>query len=346
MNESDEKTPRQKIAIIGLGLIGGSLGLALKAARLSNIRIVGYDSSSSAMSKAKKRGAVDDTEASIVRVVHDASLVIVSVPVLGIRRVFEEIAPHLNEHCVVTDTGSSKLEVMKWAVDILPEKVNFVGGHPMAGKEDDGIDAADADLFHDATYCVIPLPNATEGAVQAILGLINAIKAKPWFVDPEEHDRYAAAISHMPMILSNALFTMARGSKAWLELSRMAGPGFKDMTRLAGQDPEMELDIVLTNRESIVHWLDRMQEEIERWKELVQSDEETVFQALYRSNLDREEFIQHGAREPSFGDRPDLPTSSDQLADMLFSNRMMRRIRDVTRFYEDKNKEPQPRRRR
>ena len=130
---------------------------------------------------------------------------------------------------------------------------------------------------------------------------------------------------------------MARDSKAWLELSRMAGPGFKDMTRLASQDPEMELDVITTNKDGIVHWLDRMQEEIERWKELVQSDEETLFQALHRSNLDREEYIQHGPREPSFQSARRHAGECRACRGALHGP-LGRRLREMTKFYEDKAK--------
>ncbi|MEX2237072.1 MAG: prephenate dehydrogenase/arogenate dehydrogenase family protein [Dehalococcoidia bacterium] len=341
---AEETTPKQKITIVGLGLIGGSIGLGLKAAGLKKIRIVGHDRDGGVMAKARKRGAVDETEHNLINAVRGSSCVIVSVPVMSIRRVFQDIASHMGENSIVHDTGSSKLEVLKWAADELPRTVHFVGGHPMAGKEEGGIDAAEATLFKDATYCVSPLPSASQASVEAILGLISVLGAKPLFVDPEEHDRYAAAISHMPMVLSNALFSVARGSKAWFELSRMAGPGFKDLTRLASQDPEMQLDVLRTNQEGVVHWLDRMQDEITHWKELVQGDEETLFQALYRSNLDREEYIKEGPKQAEFSSRPEVASGSDQLADMLFGARMMRRIREVTSFYEEKAKEAPPRR--
>jgi prephenate dehydrogenase len=146
------------------------------------------------------------------------------------------------------------------------------------------------------------------------------------------------------MILANALFTLTRSSKAWHELSRMAGPGFKDMTRLASQSPDMEVDIVLTNRDGIAHWIERMQEELERWKELVNSDEETLFQALYRANLDRMQYMLEGPTDPSFATGAQVPSSSDQLADLLFSARLMQRMREATHFYEDKAKGPPKRR--
>ncbi|MPZ22804.1 MAG: prephenate dehydrogenase/arogenate dehydrogenase family protein [Dehalococcoidia bacterium] len=336
---------RQKIAIVGLGLIGGSIGLAIKKANLGNVSVVGYDRESAAMNKARRVGAVDSTEGSISSAVRDAACVIIAVPVMTARRVMEEIAPHLAEGAVVTDTGSTKLKVMEWAADSLPDHVSFVGGHPMAGKETAGIDGADADLFRDATYCVVPMPDAPDGAVQVVLALVNALGARPWFVDPEEHDRYAAAISHMPMVLANALFTMARDSRAWPELSRMVGPGFKDMTRLASQDPEMQLDIVITNREGIVHWIERMQEELARWKEIAESDEESVFQALYKANLDRDDFILNGPKEPARPGDQNVPGSGEQLADMLFGARMTHRTREITKFFEDRSKSPRRRER-
>jgi prephenate dehydrogenase len=340
MEESQRKS---KVVLVGLGLIGGSLGLALKSAGLANVWLVGHDTNHNVASKAKQRGAVDETDSNLIRAVRDAALVVVAVPIGSMRRVFEEIAPHVPENAIVTDTASSKLEVMKWAADILPGTVNFVGGHPMAGKEQRGIEAADANLFRDATYCISPLPSASEGAVHAVLGFIQGLGARPWFVDPEEHDRYAAAISHMPMILANALFTMVHRSKAWVELSRMAGPGFKDMTRLASQDPEMELDIVTTNQESIVHWIDRMQEELGRWKEIVQSDEETAFQALYKANLDRDEYILNGPKELDFGASP-AQFDKSEITDMLVGARWAQRLREITRAAEDKANEPRRRR--
>ena len=244
----DEATPRQKIVIIGLGLIGGSIGLALKGANLSNIRVVGHDVDGRAMSKAKKRGAVDDTDSSIVTSVRESSCVVVAVPVMRIRRVFQEIAPHLGENAIVTDTGSSKLEVLKWAADELPESVSFIGGHPMAGKEQTGFAAADPDLFRDKPWVISPSINAPEGAVNAVISVAQALGARPIFMDPDEHDSYVAAVSHLPLTLSSALFSMAFESQAWPELAALASSGFRDTTRLASGSPDMAHDIVQTAR--------------------------------------------------------------------------------------------------
>ena len=125
------------------------------------------------------------------------------------------------------------------------------------------VTTAEAKLFAGRSYCVIPAPEASEGAVRVVTGIAQLIGARPFFIDAEEHDRYVAAVSHLPLVLSTALFTLARGSPAWPELSSLAGTGFLGATRLASTDAELSHDICLTNREAVLHWLDRMVEEAE-----------------------------------------------------------------------------------
>src|SRR3989442_4646750 len=144
----------KRIAIIGTGLIGGSLGLALKASGLQGLEIVGHDRDRNVATKAEKAGAIDRPEHNLSRAVAGAGMVIIAVPVLAMREVMQEIAPHLAEGAVVTDTASTKSHVMQWAAELLPEHVNFVGGHPMAGKETPGVEQAEGTLFRERAYCV------------------------------------------------------------------------------------------------------------------------------------------------------------------------------------------------
>src|SRR5207245_1284194 len=135
----------------------------------------GSDRERDARNQAKKQNAVDEIESYPADAARNASLVVVATPVRSIRSVFEEIAPHLTENTVVTDTGSTKAEVMRWAAEILPAGVSFVGGHPMAGKETAGAGAAEAGLFRAKIYCVMPSVSATESAVRTVLGLIQTL---------------------------------------------------------------------------------------------------------------------------------------------------------------------------
>lgn len=287
---SGPDSPR-RLTIIGLGLIGGSLGLAIKAAVGDRIEVVGHSRTRESANKAKKMGALDKAEHNLPRAVEGAGIVIVCTPVLTIREVFEQIAPHLAEGAVVTDVGSTKQKVMEWADELLPRNVSFIGGHPMAGKETQGIDNAEAGLFRGKPYILCPAVDAHQDAVKALVGLVQLIGADPVFLEPKEHDQYAAAVSHLPLVLSTALFTMARASPAWEDIAPLASSGFRDVSRLASGDPQMSHDIFLTNRDAALHWLDRIQKEIDRYRELIEGDPEHLLETLARAKSDRDDFL-------------------------------------------------------
>jgi len=333
----------ERMTIIGLGLIGGSLGLALKAAKIQGIEIVGYDKDTIAAVDARRRGAVDRTEPILQRAVGDAGLVVIATPILAMREVMEEMADALRENCAVTDTGSTKCLVMEWASQLLPANVSFVGGHPMAGKETAGIANADAKLFAGKPYCIASSPNATEGAVRLVAGIVHLIGARPLFIDAQEHDRYVAAVSHLPLVLSTALFTLARSSPAWPELAALASSGFRDVTRLASSDPELSHDICLTNREAVLHWLDRLAEELARYRELLkEGQEEELFKRFTQAQLDRDTYLTVGppTRERATAGVPD---AGQQLVSLLVGERLVRRVREIGKLLDERAAEGRPR---
>ncbi len=268
----------QQITIVGLGLIGGSIGLALKRWSSQNdgaLKIVGFDTDLGHQQTAKKMNAVDDTAWSLPDAISDADIVIIATPVGAMKQVFEDIGPHLKLNAIVTDTGSTKADVLEWA-KTLPGHVSFVGGHPMAGKSD-SIEAASPDLFENASWVVCPSPTASETAIKNVMGLISAANAEPYFVEPEEHDSYVAGISHLPFIVAASLVKTTTTDRAWRDMSTLASTGFKDTTRLALGSPEMHRDITLTNREAIGRWIDNMIVTLEDFREqLNESNEEEL----------------------------------------------------------------------
>ena len=308
-----------RIAIIGLGLIGGSVGLALKRAEPENTTIVGYDDIREVMGRAQRSGVVDVTEPSLERAVRGATMVVVATPIVAVRQVFRDMGPHLQDKCIVTDTASTKTDVMRWAQRELPDRVYFVGGHPMAGREKSGLQQAEADLFKDRPYCIVPSVDAVSGAVNAVVGLTQALGAKPLFLDAEEHDAYVAAISHVPLVSSIALFNLARRSNAWPELANISGPAFKDLTRLASGEPELGHDIFLTNRENVLHWLRRYMSELERLATLIESqeEEEALFKTLAEAQIEREQFIEKLPERTEGRLAVELPTASDAFMSMM-----------------------------
>jgi prephenate dehydrogenase len=330
-----------RIAIIGLGLIGGSLGLALKRSRLRDVEISGFSRSRETREKAWKMGAVDYVASDPADAVRGASIAVIATPILIIPQTMKDIAADLPEGCVVTDVASTKTQVMKWAQELLPPAVSFVGGHPMAGKEQSGVAAADGTLFEGKPYCVVPSVGAKETAVNAVIGLADLVGATPLFMDAAEHDSYVAAISHLPLVVSTALFSLARESAAWPEMSRLASSGFRDVTRLASGSPEMSEDICRTNRENVVHWLDRMVAELRKYRRLVEGDdEEALFEVFTRVKQERDDFLAAGVM-PRREERAEAPGIG--ISDLLMGKWVAQRTREAMKNLEQ---EPPVRRRR
>jgi len=253
-----------QVTIIGLGLIGGSLGLALKRSRWRGAQIVGYTRSQDSASMALERGAVVSVSPTLQGAVKDGDIIIVATPVLTVRDVLRQIAPVVKHGAILTDTGSTKSQVIQWAKELLPPYVNFIGGHPMAGKEASGIEAADAELFQGCVYCLSPEERATRESLNTIEDMVTAIGAVPITIDPEEHDKLVAGISHVPMLLSVALVLATTQNPAWGKMSRLAATGYRDVTRLASGSPEMHADICLTNKDHIVTWIDTLIAELQK----------------------------------------------------------------------------------
>jgi prephenate dehydrogenase len=329
----------ERIAIIGLGLIGGSIALALKQGGLRDIEIAGTARTRDTLQKARKLGVIDIDEPTPADAARGAKLVIIATPILATQAVLQEIAPVLEEGAVVTDAGSTKENVMRWARETLPAHAHFIGGHPMAGKESFGIDAADAGLFRGKTWVVVPSVEAPEGALNTVLAVIQACGAEPAFMDASEHDSYVAAISHLPLTVASALFSVAFGSAAWPELASLASSGFKDTSRLASGSPEMAHDIVMTNRENLLHWIDRFQEELYRFREVVAAGEsQGVLEAFARAQLERDNFMMNGApsRQVASG-----PVEKISLSDMLLGTAItgyMRKQQDMIKDMESREK--------
>ncbi|MCL5958729.1 MAG: prephenate dehydrogenase, partial [Chloroflexi bacterium] len=250
--------PVRVVSIVGLGLIGGSFGLALQRAPRegrARPRLLGWTRSAESRELAEKMRVVDEVRADLISTVKEADVVVVSTPVLAMQEIFQAIAPHLAPGSVVTDVASTKAQVMAWAEDCLPKEVDFVGGHPMAGKVD-GLEAAEASLFDNCTYCLTPSSGVREESVVRIVALVEAVGGRPYFVDPIEHDGFVAAVSHLPFLLSTALVEAVTSSPSWPELRKVASSGFRDTSRLASGDPLMYRDICLSNRDAILRWLD------------------------------------------------------------------------------------------
>lgn len=286
-----------RVAIIGLGLIGGSLGLALKRARGKEVEIMGYARRPETISQAMELGAIDSSEPSLTNVVRRAELIIIATPVTAIKEVLQQIAPCLLPNTIVTDTASTKVQVMEWAGEYLSPKVDFIGGHPMAGKEKFGIQAAQADLFQGSTYCLTTAAETSPEATQSIVEMVEEIGAIPFFTEASEHDYLVAGISHLPLLLSAALVSVTTQNPSWGKMAKLAATGYKDLTRLASGNPKVNGDICLTNKEAILHWIDGFTGELERFRQLVASGGDELERVLAEMSEARQRWLQQRGGE-------------------------------------------------
>ncbi len=285
----------KQITIIGLGLIGGSLGLALKKAKGKEIEIIGYARKPDVAAEAMKLGAVDRTESDLAKAVSGADIVVLAAPVTAIEDILKNIAPHVSQNALVTDVGSTKVQVMNYAEECLPTAA-FIGGHPMTGKETSGLGDAESGLFTDCTYCLTPSENAGEEASQSIEEMVKLVGANPLFVDAQKHDEMVAGISHLPLILSSSLVSSLAQSPLWPEMSKLAASGYRDVTRLASGNPDLHRGICSTNRKAIVEWIDKYMEALKEYRDQVSQDDEKLLRSFSEAQTIRQKWLKTDGR--------------------------------------------------
>lgn len=338
-----------KITVIGTGLIGTSLALALRQSDLRNLELVGTDYDSTARNGAQKRDAFDKVEGRLQPSVEGADVVVLATPVMAMKDLMETIGPALPEGAVLTDVGSSKRTVIQWASETLPDHTQFVGGHPMAGRETPGPAHATADLFTGKPYCIVPDARAREQAVSTVTTMAEAVGAKPFFISAEEHDSFVAAVSHLPFMMSVALMQTVSKSANWDDIAQLASSGFRDLSRLASGDTTMHRDISITNNEPIVSWIDSFIRELYEIRNVLKDesgpDPAAVEEIFETAHEERARWLSGSVTPGSRAQRkaPEIPTFSDSMGQMFMGSKLMEAQRRM--FGGEKDGEKEKRRR-
>jgi prephenate dehydrogenase len=259
----------KSIAIVGVGLIGGSFALSLRRAG-AVARIIGADRDGQALERAAALGVIDSVADSVSEAAASADLVFVSVPVRAMGAVLHDIAQGLGPDAVVTDAGSTKADVVRTAEHELRDRMpRFVPGHPIAGRESSGVEAAVPDLFRGARVVLTPGDSTQANATDLVRACWEACGARVTTMGAAAHDRIFASVSHLPHILAFALVAEIAGRPDGAELMGFAAGGFRDFTRIAASSPEMWRDIALANREALLAEIDRYGARLAVFRELV-----------------------------------------------------------------------------
>ena len=262
--------PFKRVTIIGVGLIGGSLALAIKH-RFPSAQIIGVDRPQ-ILKRALGRNIIDIAERSVERAVRSADLIIIAVPVFAIVKLLSIIAKNVSPHVIVTDTGSVKQAIVKQAQKLFPDG-NFIGGHPMAGSEFSGIDAAHSLLFQNAIYILTPIHTTNKKSLRVVANFFTSLDARIFKIDPATHDSVVAAVSHLPQLAAVALMNTVgkRHPNSPNHLSLAAG-GFRDMTRIASSRFLMWKDILSANQKEIGKALRLFINQLEKMASVVDSN--------------------------------------------------------------------------
>jgi prephenate dehydrogenase len=267
-------SPFERVTIIGVGLIGGSLALALRE-KFPAIRVTGVDRPA-VLKRALNRKAIDQGEQSVERAVRFADLVVIATPISAIGKLLPQIARAVSRQTVVTDTGSVKHALVKQADRLFPHG-NFIGGHPMTGSEYSGIDAAHPLLFQNALYLLTPTGTSNRRSLSLLTRFISSIDARALIIDPSVHDSVVSAVSHLPQLAAVALMTTVGRShvQARRHLALAAG-GFRDMTRIASSPFGVWKDILHFNRKEIAASLQLYIQDLKRLAAGLKSDRRTL----------------------------------------------------------------------
>jgi len=327
-----------RVAIVGADCISVSIALGLRAQNAAST-IAGYLIDQAAEDVTRVKGAFDQVSRRIDRVVRGADLVIVSVPLYAVRDVFHEIAPHLQPGCLVTDTARLKEPVMRWAGKLLPEKVAFVGGHPVPNPAIVGLSPLDdlrearADLLKQALYCFTPPPATSDAVIGAFAGLAEALEAQPFFIGVTEHDGLQAGIEELPNLLSFALLLATVDAPGWQEMRKFAGYSFATMTEATVNVHERHAAIFF-NRENVLLHLNGLLSELVRLRNLLaEGDEEAIEKILLTAAQGRATWIEERrkgiwAAEGRNVKADQIPTPGERVGRMFVGEHLLNRLRE------------------
>lgn len=289
----------EKVCILGLGLIGGSIGLAIKRSNISN-QITGYARSNSTLERAIELGLVDSVKDNLKDAVNNSDLVILATPLSTFRELVEEMIPFLKKGCIITDTGSAKLTVIEDLKDILPNGVEFVPGHPIAGTEESGPDAGFAELF-DNRWCILtPTEDNSSNAVDLVKCFWESIGSKVEIMDPMHHDKVLAITSHIPHLIAFNIVGTANNlaNVTEKEVVKYSAGGFRDFTRIAASDPKMWSDIFTYNSDAVLEMLDLFSNDLAKLKAaVIKKDSDLLFSNFEKTREVRKNIIDAGQEE-------------------------------------------------
>jgi prephenate dehydrogenase len=290
-----------QLGVIGCGLMGGSFALALKRAGYVK-RVVGYSKSPSTTERAKAMGVIDVMAESALLAVAGSDIVLIAVPVSATETTFKAIRGLVDPDVLFMDVGSTKRDVVDAARRVLRERIgSFVPAHPIAGKELSGIEHADGNLYAGRQVILTPLPQTLPAMVQKATDAWSAVGAQVLKMTPENHDAAFASVSHLPHLLAFAYFSAVVNQAAGRDYLSLAGPGFRDFTRIAASSPEMWRDVLMANREEVLSQLQHFRRSLDGFEQAIRAGNGDGLEALIQAPAEGRAHWQMSVARPASG---------------------------------------------
>ena len=319
-----------RIAIIGLGFVGASIGYTLRSRHSKKYTVVGFDHDSESQRRADKAGAVDETEWGMPSAVADADIVVIATPAGSSVELVRDMASHLKPGAVVTDTTSAARSITDTAEEVFRRDITFVSGYPLVSGR--GFENAIGGLFDDQRWALAPTTRAPQDGVKKLVNFVENLGAKPLFISVEEHDSYMAAATHLPIIVGHALMLTAARSPSWREIGKFAGDDFDHISKMASSEPKDTLGALTGNHEMLLHWIDQMILELADFRTLLEDDSRADEEGLLMGVLDDAwdaRLRWENNITPGDIERPRLPSAGDYNLGLLIGHKAVERLRNT-----------------
>ena len=326
----------ERITIVGVGPIGVSIGQSLMKRKLSNTEVVITSGDRAVMSAVSKLEAAHRTVGGLRQAVEGAQMIILDAPLGEMRELMDAIGPSVESGAVVTDTSNVKGPVIGWAKEYLPSDANFVGGHPLLKRAPLSLEESDPAIFVGGKYTVTPSDDADEQSIRTVVGLVEALGASPVFLDPAEHDSYAAAMHHLPVVMSAAFVNSTAGSDGWREMHQLAESEFDSFGRHAANDPLDNEAMCLAEPEALAHWIDQLILELYNFRNEIKDGRDELVERFvaaweHRARWEADAVVpRDGVRIPSAGESIASAMLGEKLAERLGAMRRREEQPDTT----------------
>ncbi|MFL2764273.1 MAG: prephenate dehydrogenase/arogenate dehydrogenase family protein [Dehalococcoidia bacterium] len=324
-----------KITLIGLTSITLSMGLKLKELGLNDLEITGSCNDNSRLNLAKKIGSIDKSTRNLKEAVENSKIIVIDSDMNETIELIEAISEIIDKDTIVTDTGIMKQPIVKYLNENMNREIQFIPSRPLIKDDITDIKDSNPKIFKDINYCVFPNKNTDPNSLKLLIDLIENLEANPLFMDINEYDSYAAAMSILPIIMSSAFVTATTNKESWREMFNIATSEFEICSRYASRDPKSNLDYSLANTEAITNWIDELIKELYTYRNLILEKNDILLDAFIKSWEERSKWE---TNSPNFEEHIEFPSATETMTSLFVGGKLAQKYREFMESDKKKRK--------